>query len=162
MYNNKNKRNGRNSRNNTATYSKDSFSQNLVGTINNAIQNDYIIKLEYYSREKGITKRVIEPMDIIYRNGVKNLAGWCRLRDDWRTFRIDRIVQIVIELDETFEPREDYRREDFEDEDKKYNDVGNLDLPYSTDKVRTMSENKLNLNTDESTPSVEEDEDLSL
>lgn len=159
---------------------KESYSQNLIGTINNAVRQDKLLTIIYYSKEKGLTERVLEPMDIVIRGGRKNLVGWCRLRNDWRTFRIDRINFIKVHMDEKFEPREDYRRENFEDEGSNYSatvqnadrgdhrdrDRGsrpaNKDLGFSTDNIKTMSENKLNFSKDNVKEYSEDEDDLAL
>lgn len=148
---------------------KESFSQNLASTIMNAAHQDKLITIKYYSNEKGITERVIEPMDIVIRMGKKNLVGWCRLRNDWRTFRLDRINFIAIQ-NEKFEPREDYRRENFEDEGVRYSAhsenksarPSNKEFAFNTDTIKTMSENKLNFSNDNVKEYSDDEEELSL
>jgi len=139
------------------------YSPNLISTIKNAIRLDKVVSFEYSSREKGITKRDIEPMDIIYRHGTKHLVGWCRLRNDWRTFRLDRIVWIAVQLENSFEPREDYKKEDFEDNSKpkhkEEKEVSEDSLPYSTGFGKTMSQNKLNFDKNEEVKKYSEDEE---
>lgn len=146
-----------------ATIEMESYSSNLVFTINNAIRKDKILVLEYFSREKGLTRRELEPMDIVIRNGKKNLVGWCRLRNDWRTFRIDRINLISINIDESFEPRDSYKREDFEDENVKpllnKDEKNSNDLPYKSGFARTITDNKLDFSKDAEVKTYSEDED---
>ncbi len=91
------------------------YSPNLMGTINNAIIEKKILNIEYDSREKGITHRDIEPMAIVYNKGKRNLVGWCNLRNDWRSFRLDRLNCIKLNLSASFNPRPDFKIEDFED-----------------------------------------------
>lgn len=91
------------------------YSPNLISTINNAIQLKKKVTIEYDSREKGITVRDIEPMGIVYRQGKRNLVGWCLLRNDWRTFRMDRLNCIKVNLAQDFAPRAGFNIEDFED-----------------------------------------------
>lgn len=151
---------------------KESYSQNLIGTIIHASKIDKLITIHYYSNEKGITERVIEPMDVVIRNGRKNLVGWCRLRNDWRTFRVDRINFIKIHLNESFEAREDYRRENFEDEGVRFisqetkptsmNNRPNKEFAFNTDNIKTMSENKLNFSNDNVKEYSEDEEDMAL
>jgi proteasome accessory factor C len=54
------------------------------------------------SREETTT-RVIEPWSVFTTLGNWYVMGHCRMVDDSRTFRIDRIKDVVV-LDETFEP----------------------------------------------------------
>lgn len=157
-------RNDRKNQNNKskATISLESYSSNLESTINNAIRKDKVLLVEYFSREKGMTLRELEPMDIVIRSNKKNLVGWCRLRNDWRTFRIDRINMVAIKLDESFEPREDYRRENFEDENVKQTTQKtpiNSELPYKSGFAKTITDNKLNFSKDDDIVTYSEEED---
>lgn len=104
-------------RNNTAAQRKQMhYSPNLMSTVNNAIDNSVLCELEYDSREKGITKRIIEPMAIVYKDRKRNLVAWCRLREDYRSFRLDRIGMIKL-LSDTFLRRQDFNIDDFQDSD---------------------------------------------
>jgi predicted DNA-binding transcriptional regulator YafY len=153
---------------------KESYSQNLISTIINAAKNKNLITIHYYSNEKGITERDIEAMDVVIRNGKKNLVGWCRLRQDWRTFRLDRINFIKIHLGETFPIREGYNRADYQDEGVVFNlneiripppvSTGrpNKEFAFNTDNIKTMSENKLNFSNEEVKKYSDDEEDMAL
>ena len=152
---------------------KESYSQNLISTIINAAKHKNLITIHYYSNEKGITERDIEPMDVVIRNGKKNLVGWCRLRQDWRTFRLDRINFIKIHLGETFPKREGYNRADYQDEGVHFNMNEartapapnirqNKEFAFNTDNIKTMSENKLNFSNDSVKEYSDDEEDMAL
>lgn len=57
----------------------------------NAIFKKEVIKLDYYSpyKEDKTTRRV-EPLGLLLMGNHWYLAGWCRLREDYRMFRLDR------------------------------------------------------------------------
>ncbi len=106
----------------TSTYFKSAvqrkqmhYSPNLLSTISNAIENRKVVTLEYESNEKGITVRNIEPMAVVYKDRKRHLAGWCRLRNDYRSFRLDRLNSIKLNS-EQFSPREDFKIENFQDD----------------------------------------------
>lgn len=164
--------NHRNNRNKKQDYeSAYSFSSNLINTIHNAIKTDKVVTIEYHSREKGLTKREIEPMDIVTRDGKTNLVGWCRLRNDWRTFRMDRINFIAIQINNGFEPREGYNRADFADANSESysmpqkqqattaNGRPNKELSFENSFGKTMTDNKLNLSNSENIVTYSEDEE---
>jgi predicted DNA-binding transcriptional regulator YafY len=88
------------------------FSPNLLSVITNAIDNCKVVTIEHDSYEKGISIRDIEPLAIVYNEHRRSLVGWCRLRNDFRSFRLDRINSIKI-TQEGFNPRPDFRIEDF-------------------------------------------------
>jgi|688.fasta_scaffold104448_2 predicted DNA-binding transcriptional regulator YafY len=150
-----------------------SFSSNLINTMHNAIKSRKLITIEYHSREKGLTKREIEPMDIITRDGRTNLVGWCRLRNDWRTFRIDRVNFVAIQMQNDFVPNANYKREDFADENSRQhepiqehtqknntqNGRPNKELNMEMGFGKTMTDNKLKLNLDSEIVKYSEDED---
>ncbi len=77
-------------------------SDNLM-QIQSAIIHFQLLKIEYLSSENKHTTRLIEPFAIYSINGNFLLIAFCRLRDDFRAFRIDYIESLVVE-DETFEP----------------------------------------------------------
>ncbi|PJF40076.1 MAG: WYL domain-containing transcriptional regulator [Chloroflexi bacterium] len=72
--------------------------------IREAIQQAYdqrgAVRIEYYSPARGEkTVRTIEPVMLYQRNGAEYVEAWCRLEDDTRTFRLDRIQRIVATSD---------------------------------------------------------------
>lgn len=92
------------------------YSPNLLSCINNAVDNRVVITLEYDSRENQQTTRKVEPMALVYKNRKRNLVGWCHLREDWRSFRLDRIEMIKLHSD-TFDRKDGFNIADFEGDD---------------------------------------------
>jgi predicted DNA-binding transcriptional regulator YafY len=90
------------------------YSPNLLSCITNAIDNCKLATIEYDSREKGITVRDIEPMALVYKDRKRHIAGWCRLRNEYRSFRLDRLNTIKV-LNEEFARRQDFNLNDFQD-----------------------------------------------
>jgi hypothetical protein len=65
-----------------------------------AVQSAYeqrgSLTIEYFSPAHGEkTIRTIEPVMLYERNGAEYVEAWCRLDDDTRTFRLDRIVRVI-------------------------------------------------------------------
>lgn len=75
-----------------------------VTTLRDAAASNSPVKITYrsLSREET-TERVIEPWNVFTTLGNWYVMAQCRLVDDSRTFRIDRIKDMVV-LDEHFEP----------------------------------------------------------
>jgi len=90
------------------------YSPNLLSTINNAIDNCKVSFLEYDSREKGVSKREVEPMAIVYKDRKRHLVAFCRLRNEYRSFRLDRLNLIRLEKEE-FVRRQDFKVDEFQD-----------------------------------------------
>jgi len=79
----------------------------LVLTLTEAIAQQQRIAMKYRSHSDQMTHRNVEPYGIIGWNGHWYLVGYCCLRQDYRTFRLDRIQKATM-LAETFERPEDF------------------------------------------------------
>ncbi len=69
-----------------------------------AITNFRVTELTYTAVSGSTTNRNIEPLAIFSYDGRWIVIGWCRLRKDYRSFRLDRIKHFKI-LEEKFEDR---------------------------------------------------------
>src|SRR5688572_28993994 len=62
-----------------------------------AIGSSLVIEIKYTSLEKNeVTRRKVEPVGIYYLGSHWYLIAWCRLRNDYRNFRTDKITQLTI------------------------------------------------------------------
>lgn len=75
-----------------------------LGIILQAIMEYQRLEIRYSSlSEDELTERVIEPCYIFFRDGFFNVRAYCRLRNDYRTFAVDRIA-LLKPLDDFFVP----------------------------------------------------------
>ena len=66
-----------------------------------------------YAREDGErSSRCVRPLALVFWSGVWTLTAWCELREDFRTFRIDRMQQVII-LEREFVQKRGQRLEDY-------------------------------------------------
>ncbi|MCF6349289.1 MAG: YafY family transcriptional regulator [Flavobacteriaceae bacterium] len=78
---------------------------NCLSTVQIAITNLILIKIKYHSISKGeITNRVIEPYALYHTQENWILIAWCRLRGNYREFRLDKIQSLEL-LAEQFDDR---------------------------------------------------------
>lgn len=78
-----------------------------------ALGQRQVLGFDYQGAGKAeFGERVVEPMALIYYLGRWHLIAWCRLRNDYRDFRTDRMRNAVT-LRETFELREDFHLDEF-------------------------------------------------
>lgn len=91
---------------------EDKTSNNLM-QIQSAITQYKVIKMDYFSSEKKQTSRNIEPFAIYSIHGDFLLIAFCRLRNNFRHFRIDFIQNLVTDA-ETFSPHNMTIKEYFE------------------------------------------------
>jgi proteasome accessory factor C len=74
-----------------------------VGALRDAATQQRVVRIVYRSVAKEeMTEREIEPWSVFATLGRWYVLGHCRLVDDQRTFRVDRIKELEV-LDETFE-----------------------------------------------------------
>lgn len=65
------------------------------------------VQFKYQDRLKQLTTREVEPMRLVHTGRVWYLAAWDNHRNDWRTFRVDRVESKAdVKLLNPFVPRE--------------------------------------------------------
>jgi len=68
-----------------------------IQTLLNGIARRNVITLDYFAHHsQEHTKRDIEPVGIFFKEGYWHLIAFCRMRNDYRDFRVDRIKCIKI------------------------------------------------------------------
>lgn len=75
---------------------------NNISQLQSALTNFYLTKIEYTNEQNESTGRIIEPFALLSTNENWLLIAWCRLRNEFRYFRLDRITKIEV-LTEKFE-----------------------------------------------------------
>lgn len=92
--------------------SEERTSDNLM-EIQSAIIHFQLLRISYNSSQNEHTERDIEPFAIYSIHGNFLLVAFCRLRNDFRAFRIDFIKNLT-QLEETFTPHKMTIQEYFE------------------------------------------------
>lgn len=75
---------------------------NNLSDLQNALTNYNLVKIQYTNKEGTATNRLIEPFAILSSDNWY-LVAWCRLRKEFRFFRLDRIQKMEV-LSKHFEP----------------------------------------------------------
>lgn len=65
-------------------------------TIAVACRDGQCLRFDYRSRDGSATRREVEPHALVNRGRRWYLAGWDRRREDWRTFRVDRLSRPAV------------------------------------------------------------------
>ena len=60
-----------------------------------ACRDDECLRFAYRSREGADTRREVEPHSLVNHGRRWYLVAWDRRRDDWRTFRVDRLAALA-------------------------------------------------------------------
>jgi predicted DNA-binding transcriptional regulator YafY len=89
----------------TAPQSQGGFPHGLLLEIQGVLARNRLARIRYTSGYKEeTTTRTIEPLGLCFYGGHWHLLAYCRLRKDYRDFRVDRIATIR-HLAETFDHR---------------------------------------------------------
>ncbi|NQT67599.1 MAG: transcriptional regulator [Actinobacteria bacterium] len=87
--------------------------ESIFGSIYSAQLERKSVRIKYFSMEKKeVIERIVEPYTLKFRFGVWYLIGYCHLRKEIRTFRIDRIREIKV-LDDEFSIPDDFSLDNF-------------------------------------------------
>ena len=102
-------------------------SSDYLMTIQSAIVHFRLLELEYLSLENKLTKRTVEPFAIYSTQGNWLLIAFCRLRNEFRAFRVD-LMQALVPQDTRFDPHNMTLEEYFEQCRKKYQNTPDIPL----------------------------------
>ncbi|MBE9609277.1 helix-turn-helix transcriptional regulator [Chitinilyticum piscinae] len=67
-----------------------------LGLLREAIRTREVVHFAYTRADGTGSRRDIEPLGLFYWESGWTMVGWCRLRDDYRHFRLDRIRQLQL------------------------------------------------------------------
>lgn len=68
----------------------------VLGDIRLAMRQEKAVTIDYEDEQGRATSRTLWPVGLVFYEGKQTIAAWCLLRQDFRTFRTDRIVNLVI------------------------------------------------------------------
>jgi len=71
-----------------------SVAPDVLGTLALACRDHERIRFEYSAADGAESSRVVEPHALVPRSGRWFLVAWDRHREDWRTFRVDRLSKL--------------------------------------------------------------------
>ena len=77
-----------------------------------AIEERRKVRLAYRDVEGELTERTVRPLGLTFWGYVWSVTAWCELRDDFRSFRLDRAVDLQLQ-DERFVDEPGKTIEDF-------------------------------------------------
>ncbi|HVY74329.1 MAG TPA: YafY family protein [Puia sp.] len=65
-----------------------------LATIQKAIANRLVLEIEYTNLQKELSRRLAEPIGLVFYAFNWHLIGWCHLKKDYRDFRVSRIIRL--------------------------------------------------------------------
>ncbi|MBW1298061.1 helix-turn-helix transcriptional regulator [Aquimarina litoralis] len=90
---------------------KKSPESTYLSVIQQAITDLRVLEIQYTAASKEFTKRTVEPLGVYFTNTIWVMIAFCRLRNDYREFRTDRIINLI-ETSEIF-PTKLFTLEDY-------------------------------------------------
>lgn len=96
-----------------SNWGTDSTQNNKFNNIKQSILNKKVIEITYFNSYGEETKRKVEPLQILFKDKAWYIKAYCRLKQDYRIFKIARIKNIQI-LEEHFEralPKENNKKQ---------------------------------------------------
>ena len=83
----------------------DQLDRQILLPVQRAVALHRVLHLVYRAKGRAqASPREVEPLGVVYYSHAWYLIAWCRLRADFRHFRLDRIEQLAV-CATTFEPR---------------------------------------------------------
>jgi predicted DNA-binding transcriptional regulator YafY len=84
----------------------------ILEQLRGAIGGCHVVRVVYGDEKDRVTERSLRPMALLFWGNVWTLVAWCELRNDFRSFRVDRFLSIDV-LETIFTPERGQRYEDF-------------------------------------------------
>ncbi len=75
-----------------------------IEALRHATRAELVVELDYADVEGARTQRAIQPLAIVFFDRSLVVLAWCELRQDYRSFRIDRIEKMTV-TERSFRPR---------------------------------------------------------
>jgi len=75
-----------------------------IEALRHATRAESVIDLDYADVEGARTQRAVQPLAIVFFDRSLVLLAWCEMREDYRSFRIDRIEKMTV-TERSFRPR---------------------------------------------------------
>ena len=83
-----------------------------LAQLRRALRNQCKVRFRYTDVLRQVSERSVRPLSLAYFGPVWLLAAWCELREDFRTFRLDRIAEFAV-LEECFKAERGKTLHDF-------------------------------------------------
>lgn len=116
-------------------------SQHLTA-LQKAIADKRTIFIHYYSNyNEEVSERIIEPIGLCHYSANWHLIGWCRLRNDYRDFRVSRIKRLQVK-DEQYDISVHPSLQDYIQKMTTGNDLQEVVLRFDKEVVKYMREQK--------------------
>ena len=115
----------------------------LLNSLQHAIARRHVLAIHYHSQYNDTeTQREVEPVGLYHAHMAWHLIAYCRIRQDYRDFRVDRIRQLT-DTEQSFSRRDRLSLQEYLDRvGRKDMPVTNVVLVFQKSVVRHLQEQK--------------------
>ncbi len=75
-----------------------------VAALRRATWDELCVSFDYTDKNGAPSQRTVKPLGIVYMDDSNVLLAWCLLREDFRVFRLDRMISLDVTTD-SFHPQ---------------------------------------------------------
>ena len=124
------------------TSTSGNFNRLFLSEIQQALVSKQVLEIDYQAGYGApATKRLVEPIGLCNYSRRWHLFAWCRLRDEYRDFRLDRIQNLRIST-ENFKGKQHISMDEFIRQLNVISDKANISLIVKTDRIKLIDESK--------------------
>lgn len=88
-----------------SAWGNNAFDKERFELLKTAIIQRRTVKIRYANSCEEIGERIVQPLKLVYKSRAWYLKAFCTLKQDWRIFKLNRILDLVL-LNDRFAPRE--------------------------------------------------------
>ena len=122
--------------------SNNSYNQLFLNEIQQSLITKQVVEIDYQAGYGAPpTKRLVEPIGLCNYHRHWHLFAWCRLRAEYRDFRLDRIKNLKI-LEEKHKGKQHISLEEFIGQMNVITGEPNISLLVKNENIRTISDSK--------------------
>jgi len=124
------------------TSSNENFNRLFLSEIQQAMVSKQVLEIDYQAGYGApATKRVVEPIGLCNYSRRWHLFAWCRLRSEYRDFRLDRILNLRLSQ-ETFKGKQHISMDEFIRQMNVISDRANISMVMKTERIKFIDESK--------------------
>ncbi|MFP4096861.1 MAG: helix-turn-helix transcriptional regulator [Cyclobacteriaceae bacterium] len=113
-----------------------------LALVQQALMQRKPVEMDYFSPASGeFTRRQAEPIGLVYYSDAWHLIAWCRLRHDYRDFRLDRMSKIET-LQERYQLRDRLSLEQYLERQSHTTEARLMKVLFAQDVVRYTSQSR--------------------
>lgn len=124
------------------TSSPGNFNRLFLSEIQQALISKQVLEIDYQAGYGApATQRLVEPIGLCNYSRRWHLFAWCRLRGEYRDFRLDRILNLRLSQ-QNFKGKQHLSMEEFIGQMNVVSDKANISIVMKTERIKLIDESK--------------------